>query len=238
MKRRRTMRRRLALALLVLWLVGCQSPIPDMLTLTPTTNGTPTATLAATPPPPQLMTPTVTSIAQGVEIRLATPDPSPSCPDHYPWFFDNRAQECADYLSWNWSVVQPFEHGLMVWSQEGGRTYILIEDGSLFKPYQIVTDTGGLYLPDPDPSLIPPSGFYSPVLGFAKFWRGLIPGSEWIRQRVGWATAPEVGYSALWQCNKSSGDAARCYFTGPHDEIIVITRGSVLYWNYWQGPVR
>ncbi len=126
----------------------------------------------------------------------------------------------------------------MVWSQEGGRTYVLVDDGSPFKLYQVVTDSGGSYLPDPDPNLAPPPGFYVPVLGFAKFWRGLVPGAEWVRQRLGWATAPEVAYSALWQCNKSSGDAARCYFTGSRDEIIAITGGGVPYWNYWQGPVR
>jgi len=126
----------------------------------------------------------------------------------------------------------------MVWFQEGGRTYVLIEEGSLFKPFYEAMDLTGSSLPDPDPSLVSPPGLYQPVLGFAKFWRGLVPGYEWVRERLGWAVAPEVGYSALWQCNNSGGDAARCYFTGPRDEIIAMTRGSVLYWNYWQGPVR
>jgi hypothetical protein len=134
--------------------------------------------------------------------------------------------------------MQSFEHGLMAWFQGGGRTYVLTEDGSLFKPYQEAIDSGNLPLPDADPNIVPPSGLYQPVLGFAKFWRGLVPGYEWVRERLGWATAPEVGYSAFWQCNNASGDSARCYFTGPRDEIIVMTQGSVRYWNYWQGPVR
>lgn len=134
--------------------------------------------------------------------------------------------------------MQHFEHGLMVWFQRGGQTYVLIEDGSLFKPYQEAIDTGNLPLPEADPNLVPPSGLYQPVLGFAKFWRGLAPGYEWVRERLGWATAPEIGYSALWQCNNSTDDSARCYFTGPRDEIIAMARGRVQFWNYWQGPVR
>lgn len=108
----------------------------------------------------------------------------------------------------------------------------------MFKPYQEVIDGQGLPLPGPDPGLVPPPGLFQPVLGFGKFWRGLVPGSEWVRERLGWAVAPEVGYSALWQCNTLSGDSARCYVAGPRDEIIVLTRGRAQYWDYWQGPVR
>jgi hypothetical protein len=37
---------------------------------------------------------------------------------------------------------------------------------------------------------------------------------------------------------KGLGDAARCYISGPRDEIIVLARGNTPYWNYWQEPVR
>jgi hypothetical protein len=42
----------------------------------------------------------------------------------------------------------------------------------------------------------------------------------------------------LWQCNKFTGNAARCYFTGPRDEIVVLAMGEAAYWNYWQRAVR
>ncbi len=218
------MRTRFAVACLVLWLVGCRSAADGTVTTAP-------ALQPALPPTP-------TALADGLIVRLGTPDPSPNCPEHYPWFFDNQAQECAATLLNTWGVMEHFEHGLMLWFQEGGRTYVLLEDSSVFKPYQEVIDGQGLPLPGPDPGLVPPPGLFQPVLGFGKFWRGLVPGSEWVRERLGWAVAPEVGYSALWQCNTSSGDSARCYATGPRDEIIVLTRGRVQYWNYWQGPVR
>ncbi len=219
-----------ALAACSLLLAGCQAATPA-----PTTapmNPASAVPAAATSPPP-----TATALAEGLVTRLGTPDPSLACPAHYPWFFENRARECATTLLNTWAVIQPFEHGLMVWFQEGG-TYVLIDDGSLFKPYRAVSDPGVSDLPEPDPAIVPPAGLFQPERGFARFWRGLAPGSEWIRGQLGWALAPEVGYSALWKCNDGAGQAARCYFTGPADEIISLTSGGAGYWNYWQGPVR
>ena len=227
------MRRKFMVALSALMLAGCQSAAPDA-----TATTAPAVAPAATLPPTAAPPPTPTALAEGLIARLATPDPSPNCPEHYPWFFENPADECAATLLNTWGVMQRFERGLMAWFQEGGRTYILVEDGSLFKLYHEAIDPVGLPLPAPDPGLAPPPGLHQPVLGFAKFWRGLAPGYEWVRERLGWAVEPEAAYSALWQCNRSSGEAARCYFTGPRDEIIVMTRGSGQYWSYWQGPVR
>lgn len=198
----------------------------------------PTAEVLPTAPPQATVPPTPTTLADGIGVRLSTPDPNPACPDHYPWFFDNPVLECAATLLNTWAVLQPFEHGLMVWFQEGGRTLVLTDDRSAFKPYQAVTDPNSTDLPGPDPSLVPPEGRYQPVLGFARFWRGLAPDSAWIRERLGWATAPEAAYSAFWQCNLAAGDAARCYFNGPRDEIIVLARGAAAYWAYFQGPAR
>jgi hypothetical protein len=198
------------------------------------------ATTADTPAPGQTPgAPTPTSFAEGLTARLGTPNPAPNCADHNtPWFFNNLAQECAGAPLNTWASFEPFEHGAMVFIAEGGHTYVLLDDGSLFKPYQEVIDPDPHALPAPDPSLVPPAGLFQPTLGFGKFWRGLVPGTDWVRQRLGWATAPEVGYSALWQCNTASGDADRCYFTGPRDQVVALTRGSAPYWAYWQGPVR
>jgi hypothetical protein len=126
----------------------------------------------------------------------------------------------------------------MVWTAEPGRILVLVDDGSLFKPWARVVDGLGLPFPAPDPSIVPPEGFYQPEAGFAIFWRGLTPGSEWVRGALGWATAPESAYPGLWQCNRSSGDAARCYMIGPGDEIVVLAVGDAAYWNYVQRAVR
>lgn len=195
-------------------------------------------TPTAAPASATLPTPTATAIADGITARLGTSDPRPECPLHYPWFFDNRAAECASYLENTWAVMQRFEHGLMIWFQNGGRTYVLMDDGSPFRPYVEAIDGQGLPLPGPDAGLTPPRGLFQPELGFANFWRGLVPGYEWVRERLGWAVEREAAYSAFRQCNEATGDAARCYFTGPRDEIVVMAHGSAKYWAYWQGPVR
>ena len=68
----------------------------------------------------------------------------------------------------------------MVWFQDFGETYVLIEDDSPFKPYRQAIDMVGVANPtDLDPSLTPPNGLFQPVSGFAKFWRALVPGSDW-----------------------------------------------------------
>jgi hypothetical protein len=224
------------ITLLLLALAACQAkPAP---TPAPLPSVTPAIYRTVVVAPTQAPPPTPTSLADGLIVRLATPDASPDCPAHYPWFFENHARECAGTVLNTGTVLQHFERGLMVWAQEGGHTYVLLDDGSPFKIYQEVTDPTGAELPGPDPSLVPPAGLYQPVLGFARFWRGLAPGSEWVRGALGWATAPEQRYSAFWQCNTATGAAARCYFNGPQDEIIVLARGDVSYWTYWQGPVR
>ena len=209
-------------------------------TFTPEAPRLPTveATLVPAEVPPTTVPPTPTSFADGLNVRLGTPDPNPNCPAHYPWFFDNHAGECGDFVHNTWTVLQPFERGLMVWSQDRGRTWVLLDDGSPFKLYQIVSDPQGVPLPEPDPSLVPPEGFYQPERGFALFWRSLVPGHEWVRAHLGWATAPETAYSAFWQCSTATGDAARCYFNGPRDEIIVLAMGSAPYWTYLQTAVR
>ena len=206
-------------------------------TATPAGPATPTSAPSATAVVGGAV-PFPTSFAEGLTARLATPNPSPNCPDHYPWFFDNRAQECAATLLNTWAAFEPFEHGLMVWISEGGHTYVLLDDGSPFKPYREVLDPSAAPLPTPDPSLTPPPGLYQPALGFGKFWRGLVPGTDWVRPGLGWATAPETGYSAFWQCNTAADDGARCYLTGPRDEVLVLARGSAHYWAYWQQAVR
>ena len=223
------------LLLLALALTACAGVAPPPPSVAGPAAPERVITPLASPPP----SPTPTSLAEGMETGLSTPDPNPNCPDHYPWFFNNRADECGATILGTWAAFETFEHGLMVWTQEGGHTYVLIDDGSPFKPYQEVTDPQGLPISTAaDPALKPPAGRLQPVMGFGKFWRGQVPGSEWVRARLGWATAPESDYSAFWQCNTASGDGARCYLSGPRDEVLVLARGSAQYWTYWQRAVR
>lgn len=200
----------------------------------PVPTATPTPGPTATPAPP-----TPTALAEGYSAGLA-PGPAPElgCLGDTPWFFANPARECPRPVLFSATAWQSFERGIMVWSAEGGRTYVMLDDGAPLKPYFLVWDTSGTGMPQPDPNIVPPPGFYQPELGFAKFWRGLAPGSEWVREALGWATAPEAAYSGMWQCNAAGDESARCYFTGPRDEVIALSNGAGTTWTYVQGPMR
>src|SRR5512137_1925651 len=111
------MHARLAIGLLWgVWLTACQTVVPTS-TMTPTLTATSTPNPPPTHTPRPVASPTATLLVQGLIVRFGTADPSPDCPDHYPWFFDNPAHECASTLSNTWGTVQHFEHGLMVWFQ-------------------------------------------------------------------------------------------------------------------------
>jgi hypothetical protein len=42
---------------------------------------------------------------------------------------------------------------------------------------------------------VPPPGLYQPIRGFGKLWRT----HPEVRDRLGWATAPEQGFYTQWQ---------------------------------------
>jgi LysM repeat protein len=90
-----------------------------------------------------------------------------------------------------WTTVrasyQPFENGYMTWRSDTGeiRVYFGLDNGS---------QTG--FLPDfygnlPDnPFTNPPAGRMRPILGFGRVWAN----ANAVRDQLGWATAPELGY--------------------------------------------
>ena len=49
--------------------------------------------------------------------------------------------------------------------------------------------------PESDPSIVPPAGLLQPIRGFGKVWRE----NQAVRDRLGWAVAPEQGYDAAYQ---------------------------------------
>ncbi len=118
----------------------------------------------------------------------------------YPWFFptDNRA--CPAYgASTTWAAEEPFERGRMIWLQEvrtGSNVYqkvilVFYNDGR----YEKYADTFVDGEPESDPSITPPAGLYQPIRGFGKLWRT----NSRVRDGLGWATAPEQGFTTQWQ---------------------------------------
>ncbi|HEU4326408.1 MAG TPA: hypothetical protein VFS21_24925 [Roseiflexaceae bacterium] len=124
----------------------------------------------------------------------------------------------------SWSGVaaasQPFENGRMIWADLGAQgKYIFKYNNSLYAPgrpltWQLISDTWNEGQPA-DTGYAAPSGLYAPTRGFGKAWAG----SKFVRQDLGWATAPEQADRA---------DVQR-YSSGAY--VLRLDSGSVVYFG-------
>jgi len=135
--------------------------------------------------------------AAGHEVRTSVVVPVPC---RYPWFFPTDNRCCPhDAASTTWAAEEPFEHGWMLWLEKVQSREVVIsrvilvfyENGSL----EEYDDTFVEGEPESDPSIVPPPGLYQPIRGFGKLWRT----HPEVRDRLGWATAPEQGFYTQWQ---------------------------------------
>ncbi|WP_420644232.1 hypothetical protein [Candidatus Leptofilum sp.] len=111
-----------------------------------------------------------------------------TCP--FAWFFTPEPTICAqDAVLHSASAEQQFEHGMMIWIGEEDRIYVLFDDTDYTDGWNAYEDAWQEGDPVDDPSIVPPPGFYQPQRGFGLVWRG----QPLVRERLGWALAPEVG---------------------------------------------
>ncbi|MBE9507754.1 MAG: hypothetical protein IMY86_06855, partial [Chloroflexi bacterium] len=68
---------------------------------------------------------------------------------------------------------------------------VLYADGK----YEQYEDTWTEGMPESDPAFVPPAGLLQPIRGFGKLWRE----NTNVRDGLGWATAPEQGFTTTWQ---------------------------------------
>lgn len=111
------------------------------------------------------------------------------------WFFPNPPEICpyaAPLLSDG--AVQQFELGYMIWIEQEDRIYVLFADGSSPK-WSVFEDKWQSEVPDRDPDLSPPAGYFQPARGFGLVWRE----EPSIRERLGWATGEEIAFSTALQ---------------------------------------
>lgn len=144
-----------------------------------------------------------------------------TCPD--TWFFEPAPDECPSAPPlYSAGAEQHFEHGVMLWIGEEDRIYVLYDDGGV-TAWNAFTDEWNEGDPIDDPGIIPPEGFYQPIRGFGLVWREQ-PG---VRDRLGWATAPEVAYAtaiqrtARWKYNDTyirAGDGGTWRLGPEHSE--------------------
>lgn len=175
-------------------------------TLTPSRTPTPSITPTFTPSP----TPTMTFTPSPPLPAIFGAANSPSCP--FTWFFQPAPPNCplTDPVSTT-AAYQRMEGGIMLWMQSGQTIFVLFNQGD----WRFAPDTYTADEPVTDASITPPDGFYQPQRGFGKLWRN----DPTLRARLGWATAPEVGYIALIQADSGTGTR---YLTGPNGEIFAL----------------
>jgi hypothetical protein len=97
-----------------------------------------------------------------------------------------------------WNAVQPFERGRMIWLDQlhEDQIYVLTygqdENQGTWQQYVDTYREG-----EPESAgLTPPEGLLEPVRGFGRLWREELGGPEAL---VGWALAPEEGYTGAVQ---------------------------------------
>jgi hypothetical protein len=144
------------------------------------------------------------------------------------WFFDadTALVGCPLEAITTNATMQYFEHGRMFWLEQPGRYLILYrgEGGesyenwylSIYDPLDIFQDTSG--------DITAPEGLIAPSSGFGYVWRGDVDGVDGFRDSLGWATTPEEGYQATFQCDNKAPSGGRswqsCYLSTPDGQVI------------------
>lgn len=116
-----------------------------------------------------------------------------TCPDN--WFFEPAPEGCpGDAALFSLGAEQPFEHGTMVWIEEQDGIYVLFDDEVHSPRWSFYEDTWEEGDPLCDTRPVPP-GLFQPQRGFGKLWCE----QPDLFDRLGWATAHEVGYDGAIQ---------------------------------------
>jgi hypothetical protein len=117
-----------------------------------------------------------------------------NCP--YGWLFAPEPPICAqDAPLISTASEQQFEHGTMIWVAEEDRIYVLYDDAIFSPKWSNFVDDWNPGDPIDDPTIQPPPGFLQPQRGFGLVWRE----QPQVRDRLGWALAPEAGYTTAVQ---------------------------------------
>jgi hypothetical protein len=112
------------------------------------------------------------------------------CPD--TWFFSPAPDGCPSAPLYSPAAEQPFEHGVMIWVGAQDRIIVLSADNQ-YPRVENFTDTwDGGPICDLGP---PPAGMVHPMRGFGHIWCE----NERVRDRLGWALEPEVGFETILQ---------------------------------------
>lgn len=163
--------------LIVLVAAACQGPPPTLIVLvvTSTPDATLTPTIEPSPLPP---TETVTP---------ETPD-TPSAQATLPAAPTRTIAQIQ-------VAEQPFQNGRMYWLQPIDQIWIMVETGDGTGVWSVHQDTFEEGMEEFDPDITPPRGLLQPERGFGMLWRD----TPDVREALGWALEPEIGYVANYE---------------------------------------
>ncbi len=117
-----------------------------------------------------------------------------TCP--HTWFFAPEPPICPQDAALETAAAeQQFEYGWMIWLGEESQIYVIFNDAVFSPKWKAFADNWEEGMPEDDPNIVPPPGFYQPRRGFGLIWRE----EPSIRDRLGWAIAPEEGYTSAIQ---------------------------------------
>lgn len=116
------------------------------------------------------------------------------CP--FIWFFAGAPEICpAAAALTSAAAEQPFEHGVMIWVEAEAAIYVLADAPGMIPNWRRYADAWQEGDAPDDAALSPPPGLYQPQRGFGLVWRE----EAGVREQLGWATAPEVGFTTTVQ---------------------------------------
>ncbi|HEY4689298.1 MAG TPA: LysM domain-containing protein [Anaerolineae bacterium] len=139
------------------------------------------------------------------------------------------------------AAFQSFERGFMIWVGDRKRIWVAVCCTStipLGGRWLAFDDAFTEGLPESDPSIVPPAGLYQPVRGFGLVWRTLSDYSYGgsIRDLLGWATAPERGYTAHMEYHPGGFFDPGGHFNGRPGYWTVNAPDGTLYNFHEAGP--
>ena len=166
--------------------------------------------------------------------ETATADVTIEWPCPYSYFFTPEPAACPlGPPTFTDAAQQEFENGRMLWlAVMGGDTavyrqiLVLGNDGS----WQLYDDTWSSAEPRDDPSLAPPEGLSQPIRGFGKVWRT----QEEVRNKLGWATGSEQGFTSMWQWRTQESIPSIAYVQLVDGRVIELVGTGSGSWSYWE----
>jgi hypothetical protein len=128
--------------------------------------------------------------AQPTEVLQPTDTPETPLPTATPDIFPTPTRGQI------YVAEQSFENGRMFWLRPIDQIWVVTTTDEGQQVWDVYEDTFEDGMPESDPSLEPPNeNLYQPVRGFGLLWRE----TDQLRETLGWATAPEVGYFANYE---------------------------------------